>query len=177
MKQKNNTPYAVWGFLWVIVYMLSLVTLVVFFSCNPIKKVNKNEDAQLAVIKDYQLKNPVKNDTSYDYKKGFTRVDTVVDRHIDTAFLPGTTIDRIVYRNVYHTRTDTVQLKILDKSGEKALQKILFEQEAAIKLYELRIAEKDKLIRQANRQSQKHLFMFWGLIALIVAFLVFKIVK
>jgi hypothetical protein len=177
MSQRNE-GMARLGAIWIMAVFAATLWLISLFSCNPVRRVNKDEKKQLAVINNYQQKYPSKNDTTYITKEGATRTDTLVSRDTTTIQLPGNVIMRTIRDTVrvYRYRTDTVQTKVIDRSGEKALQILLQSCSNSKALKDSVIINHKSEIKSLNKKVRNLQIRFWGLIALlgIVILLIWK---
>lgn len=105
------------------------------FSCNSVKRVNKNPEKQLRVIKDYSLKYGFRNDTTFIIKKGdsvvLEKTDTVVEKTLientDTII-----VTKVITKIKTVYKVDTVIKQINNRESEIALQNIIKQNETTI---------------------------------------------
>ena len=143
------------------------------FSCNAVKRVNKDVNKQLKVIKDYSLKRGFKNDTTYI----FSGTDSVITERTDTVINEKiTTINdtNILYRTIYKTRTitklDTIQMLVNNTSTAQAMQDVIRNNESIISECKIRY-------EQIKSARDKWRLRFYILVIAIGSFITILIIK
>jgi hypothetical protein len=105
--------------------------LISIASCNPAKKLARQQKQYMQVVDGYNKDHPVRIDTTTKYLPGqiitntVSRIDTVVKYKTDT--LTGEMLTEIVYEkgnDIYHTRIDTLLKTIVPTDQIELLKKL-----------------------------------------------------
>lgn len=100
-------------------------------SCNPAKKLAKQQKQYQQVVDEYNKNHPVRIDTTTKYLQGETitevveRTDTIVQYHTDT--VTGAATMEYFFekgRDIYHTRVDTITKIIVPTDQIELLKKL-----------------------------------------------------
>ncbi len=145
--------------------MRILIIILLFASCNPVKKVLRSQEATEQVVREYVKANPPKNDTTFIRGK-----DSVIERvELDTIPLPYPVKERYVERHYKEvTRVDTSKIK--DKELLDALNKRLTVVE---NLLVQMTTERDYW----RKEARTRLYFLLGIVGLLVAALAFRVAK
>jgi hypothetical protein len=145
--------------------MRLLIIILLFASCNPVKKVLRSQEATEQVVREYVKANPPKNDTTFIRGK-----DSVIERvELDTIPLPYPVKERYVERHYKEvTRVDTSKIK--DKELLDALNKRLTVVE---NLLVQMTTERDYW----RKEARTRLYFLLGIVGLLVAALAFRVAK
>ena len=145
--------------------MRILIIILLFASCNPVKKVLKSQEATERVVREYVKANPPKNDTTFIRGK-----DSIIERvELDTIPLPYPVKERYVERHYKEvTRVDTSKIK--DKELLDALNKRLTVVE---NLLVQMTTERDYW----RKEARTRLYFLLGIVGLLVAALAFRVAK
>ena len=145
--------------------MRILIIILLFASCNPVKKVLRSQEATEQVVREYVKKNPPKNDTTFIRGK-----DSVIERvEYDTIPLPYPVKEKYVeryYKNV--SRVDTSKIK--DRELLNALNKRLTVVENTLVQM---TGERDYW----RKEARTRLYFLLGIVGLFVAALAFRVAK
>jgi hypothetical protein len=145
--------------------MRLLIIILLFASCNPVKKVLKSQEATEEVVREYVKANPPKNDTTFIRGK-----DSVIERvEYDTIPLPYPVKEKYVeryYKNV--SRVDTSKIK--DRELLNALNKRLTVVENTLVQM---TSERDYW----RKEARTRLYFLLGIVGLFVAALAFRVAK
>jgi hypothetical protein len=145
--------------------MRILIIILLFASCNPVKKVLRSQEATEQVVREYVKKNPPKNDTTFIRGK-----DSVIERvEYDTIPLPYPVKEKYVeryYKNV--SRVDTSKIK--DRELLNALNKRLTVVENTLVQM---TGERDYW----RKEARTRLYFLLGIVGLFVAAIAFRVAK
>ncbi len=145
--------------------MRLLIIILLFASCNPVKKVLRSQEATEEVVREYVKANPPKNDTTFIRGK-----DSIIERvELDTIPLPYPVKERYVERHYKEvSRVDTSKIK--DRELLDALNKRLTVVE---NLLVQMTTERDYW----RKEARTRLYFLLGIVGLFVAALAFRVAK
>lgn len=142
-----------------------ILIILIFASCNPVKKVLQSQEATEKVVREYVKKNPPKNDTTYIRGK-----DSIIRWvEIDTVPLPYPVKEKYIERHFTEkSRVDTTKLK--DRELLQALSNRLT-------LVENGLLQMTKERDYWKKEAQTRLYFLIGIVGAIVAGLVLWVIK
>ena len=153
-----------------ILFVSTLCVLVA--SCNPAKKLAKQQKQFVAVVDEYNKNYPARVDTNTIYVQGDNvvtielRTDTLIEYLFDTIAGKTITVQKyILGKNYYYTRVDTI-IKTVENTTQINLLK---------KLNTILEHEKSAAITNAtNNLKWLQYFIISALVNLLFAFIIFK---